>query len=209
MTLQMVSRQMLLLSALATSATLAAGAAAQSPLIGGWISTAVSPAGVSALFEFDPGGQMSAASAAISEEKYRLAGTDTILLQSNNVPEQKLELEWDDPGHARIEDEAAGKFMHLARAGNMPDSKNPLVGQWNTMREWNGKNYPCRALFSKDGRVLWITMLRTDHGRYSSKENKIRLEVPGRPVVEGVFSFANELLMLPNPKGGESSFKRF
>ena len=181
----------------------------QDPLIGRWRSTEVSPAGLSAVFEFLADHHLDSYSAAISDGKYRLIGTDTIVLQSKGGPEEKLELEWDSQDRARIEDEAAGKYTNLARLGKMPDNKNPLVGEWSTTREWNGKSYPARALFFSDGRVVWITTLRAEQGRYSVESNNIRLEIPGRPVVEGNVTATSNLLTLPNPKGGQSTFERF
>ncbi len=192
----------------ALSAALAAGQSQPDQLIGRWRSTQVSTTGVSAIFEFHGDGQLDSYAAAISDDTYRLIGTDTIVLQSKTA-EEKLGLEWDSPDRARIEDEAAGKFTSLARIGKIPDSKNQLVGDWSTMREWNGKSYPARALFFPDGRAVWITTLRSDHGRYAVQNKNIRIEIPGRPVVDGSITVTADRLTLPNPKGGESIFERF
>jgi hypothetical protein len=164
---------------------------------------------VSAVFEFHGDNQLDSYSAAISDGKYRLVGTDTILIQSKNGPEEKQELEWDNQDRARIEDEAAGKSIELARIGKTLDTKNALVGEWSTTREWNGKKYSARALFSPDGKVVWITTLRAEHGRYSVENKDVRLEIPGRPVVKGSITVTADRLTLPNPKGGESTFERF
>jgi hypothetical protein len=137
-----------------------------------------------------------------------LVGTDTILIQSKNR-EEKQELEWDSQDRARIEDEAAGKSIEPTRVSKSLDNKNPLVGEWSTTRDWNGRNYPARALFFPDGKVIWITTLRAEHGRYSVQSKNIRLEISGRPVVEGSFAVTTDRLTLPNPKGGETSFERF
>jgi hypothetical protein len=152
---------------------------------------------------------MDSYSAAIVDEKYRLVGTDTILLQSGNGHEEKQEVEWDSQDRARIEDEAAGKLMELVRLGKIPDRKNPMVGEWSTTREWNGKKYPARALFLPDGRVLWTTILRADRGRFSAEGANLRLEISGRPAVVGNYSITGDSLTLPNPRGGGSSFERF
>ncbi len=147
----------------ATFAMLAVGQS-QKDLIGRWRSTEVSLGGVSAIFEFHGDNQLDSYSAAISDGKYRLIGTDTIALQSKGAPEEKQELEWDSQDRARIDNEAAGKSIELSRVGKILDSKNPLSGEWSTMREWNGRNYPARALFFSDGRVIWITILRAERG---------------------------------------------
>jgi hypothetical protein len=198
----------LLFILLTLSASLNAGQSQQDQLIGRWRSAEVSSAGVSAVFEFHGDSQLDSYSAAISEDKYRLVGTDTILIQSKNR-EEKQELEWDSQDRARIEDEAAGKSIELTRVGKSLDNKNPLVGEWSTTRDWNGRNYPARALFFPDGKVIWITTLRAEHGRYSVQSKNIRLEISGRPVVEGSFAVTTDRLTLPNPKGGETSFERF
>ncbi len=185
--------------------------AAQAPLpdlAGRWRSAAVSSSGVSTIFEFRGDNQLESNSAAILEGKYRLVGTDTILLQSNNR-EEKLELEWDNQDLARIEDEAAGKSSELARIGKISDIKNPLTGEWSSTREWNGRKYPARVLFFADGKVVWIVTLRTERGRYSVQGKRIRLEIPGRPVVEGTFAVTGARLTLPGPNGGEAGFGRF
>jgi hypothetical protein len=181
----------------------------QDQLIGRWRSSEVSPAGVSAVFEFHSDNQLDSYSAVVSDGKYRLVGTDTILLQLDKSHEEKQELEWDNQDRARIEDEAAGKSIELVRIGKIPDSKNPLTGEWSTTREWNGAKYPARALFLPDGKVVWITTLRAEHGRYSVQNKSIRLEIAGRQAVEGSFALAGNRLTLPNPKGGASSFDRF
>jgi hypothetical protein len=194
----------------AISVALATGQSQQNnKLIGRWRSTEVSPAGVSAVFEFHGDSQLDSYSAAISEEKYQMIGTDTILLLSGNGRE-KQEVEWDSQDRARIEDEAAGKSIELTRLGKIPDTKNSLTGEWSTTREWNGAKYPARVRFFPDGKAVWITTLRTEHGRYSIHSNGIRLEVAGRPVLEGSFTVSESRLTLPNPKGnGSYSFDRF
>jgi len=190
---------------------LAASAVGQSrhnQLVGRWRSTDVSPTGISAIFEFHDDNRMDSYSAAISEERYRLVGTDTIVLQTKNGQETR-EVEWDSEDRARIEDEAAGKSIELVRLGKIPDSKNPLVGEWSTTREWNGGKYPARVFFFREGKVLWLATLRTEHGRYLIQSNTIRLEVPGRPVVKGGFAATENRLILPNPNGSVSNFDRF
>jgi hypothetical protein len=193
---------------LASSAALEVGRAQPAPLIGRWRSTEVSPTGISAVFEFHGDNQLDSYSAVISDQKYRLVGTDTILLQSGNRQE-KQELEWDNQDRARIEDEAAGKSIELVRLGKIPDSKSPLTGEWSTTREWKGTKYPARAFFFPDGKVVWITTLRAEHGHFSIQDRSVRLELPGHPLVEGSFVLSEGSLTLPNPKGGGSSFERF
>jgi len=160
------------------------GWAQQDQLIGRWRSVEISSTGVSSIFEFHGDNRMDSSSAAISEGRYRLVGTDTILFQAKNG-EEKQEVEWDSQDRARIEDEAAGKSMELTRVGKISDSKNPLTGDWSTTRLWNGTKYPTRVSFFPDGRVLWVTTLRTEHGRYSVQSKSLRFEIAGRPAVEG------------------------
>jgi hypothetical protein len=183
--------------------------AQQYPLIGRWRSSEASPSGVSSIFEFRADNQLESYSAVVSDGKYRLVGTDTILLQLDTSREEKLELEWDNQDRARIEDEAAGKSRELARVGKSSDNNNPLTGEWSTQREWKGAKYPARISFFPDERVLCVVTLRTEHGRYSTQSSNIRLEIAGRPLVEGTFAMTGNRLTLPNPKGGASGFDRF
>jgi len=178
-------------------------------LAGRWRSTDVSSAGISAVFVFQTDNQVDSYSSVILEQKYRLLGTDTIILQAKEGREEKLELEWDNQDRARIDDEANGRSIELSRHGKIPDSKHPLVGEWSATREWNDTTYPARASFFADGRVIWIIDLRVEHGRYSAQNQNVRLEFPNRPVLEGSFALTGDRLMLPNPRGGQSSFQRF
>jgi hypothetical protein len=61
-------------------AFLADGQTTPDVLIGRWRSIDVSPAGARAVFEFRDDNQLDTYSAAILDERYRLIGTDTILL---------------------------------------------------------------------------------------------------------------------------------
>jgi len=193
---------------LAVSVVVASGQRQQDQLAGRWRSAEVSPAGLRTIFEFQKDNQLDSSSAVISDGKYRLVGTDTIILQSGSG-EEKQELEWDSQDRVRIDDEAAGKSIELARVGKSLDSKHPLAGEWSTTREWNGRSYPARALFFADGKVVWITTLRAERGSYSVQSNRVRLEITGRPVVEGSFTVSGDRLTLTNPRGNESVFERF
>jgi hypothetical protein len=193
----------------AFAVTLLGGQTKPDALIGRWRSTDVSPTGFSAIFEFHPGNQLDFYASVVSEEKYRIVGTDTILLRSADGHEVKRELEWDNPDRARIDDEAAGKSIELTRVGTKSDRQNPLTGEWSTTREWKGKSYPARALFFTDGRVLWIIDIRAEHGRYSVDKQVIRIEIPSRPLLVGTLKLDGDRLKLPNPKGGQSTFERF
>lgn len=193
---------------LLASAVLLAGQQ-QDPLIGRWRSVEISSAGVSAVFEFHPDHEMDSYSAVLTDGRFRLVGTDTVLLQSKEGHEEKQELEWDAEDRARIEDEAAGKSIELSRAGKTLDRKNPLYGEWRTTLPWNGENYPASVVFSADGTVRWMTTLRKEQGHYSVTGGSIRFEVSGRPVVTGSFAVQKDRLTLPNPKGGESAFEKF
>jgi len=180
-----------------------------SSLTGRWRSTAVSSSGVSAIFEFGAENRVDSYSAVILEQNYRLAGTDTIILQSPTSREKKLELEWENPDRAHIDYEPGGTSIPLARANRMPDPRNPILGEWTTQRDWNGRKYPARAIFSAAGRVTWVIQLRSEHGRYTVRDRNLRLEIENRPAVEGEFTVAGEHLTLPGPQGGQMIFERF
>jgi len=188
---------------------LSAGPNSADDLMGRWRSTDVLGTNVSAVFEFDKDNQVDSYSAAILEGRYRLLGTDTVVLRSKEGQELKMEIEWDSEDRGLIENETTGTSFKLERAGKIVDPKNPLVGEWNTTRDWNGRSYPARALFSADGRNVWIIKLRSERGRYSVHGQSIRIEIENRPVLEGNFVVTGDQLTLPNPKGGPSRFDRF
>jgi len=194
---------------LALASTLARAQSQPDRLTGRWRSLDVSPVGISAIFEFHDGNQVDSYSSVILEEKYRLLGTDTIVLESKEGREQKQELEWDNQDHARIEDETVGRKIELLRHGKIPDSKNPLVGEWDTAHEWHASKYPARALFFANGKVVWIIHIRIDHGRYSIQGQNLRLEILEHPILEGPFHLEGGRLILPDPRGGQAGFERF
>lgn len=196
-----------LLAFLLMPGALLAATDAVDSLAGRWRSADVSASKVSAVFVFGKDGVVENYTSVILEGKYRLLGTDTIILQSADGREEKQELEWDNQNQGRIEDEAAGKSFELSRASKLVDAKRPLLGEWDTTREWNGKSYPARALFFADGRNVWIINILVETGSYSAKDGKIRLQIPNRPPVEGNFSVTDGYLILPNPRGGQSRFK--
>lgn len=200
---------MRLITALVFTITLSIGQQPPNSVVGRWRSGEVSPAGLSAIFDFHGDNQVDSYSSVILEQSYRLLGTDTIILRSKEGREEKQELEWDNQDHARIEDEAAGTKIELVRHGKISSAKNPLVGEWTTAREWHANKYPARALFFPDGRVVWIIDILIYHGRYSVQKGSIRLEIPEHPVLEGAFTLDGDRLSLPNPRGSQSSFDRF
>lgn len=177
-------------------------------LAGRWRSAEVSAAGVSAVFEIGRNNVVDSYSAVILEGKYKLVGTDTIILESQDGRREKQELEWDNQNKARIEDEAIGKSIEMSRAATRVDPAHPLLGEWDAVREWKGKTYPARGLFFADGRNIWLINLSVETGRYSISEGKIRMEIPNRPPVEGSFTVTEDSLTLPNPRGGQSRFNR-
>jgi len=92
----------------------------QVPLVDRLRSSEVSPSGVGSIFEFHADNQPESHSAIVSEGKYRLIGSDTISQPDKNR-EEKQELERDSLDRARIEDEATGESMELARVGKVSD----------------------------------------------------------------------------------------
>ncbi len=193
---------------LLVSALLPAASTPNDALAGRWRSADVSPAGVSAIFEIGRNNVVDSYSAVILEGKYKLVGTDTIILESRDGRQEKQELEWDNQNKARIEDEAIGKSIEMSRAATRVDAARPLLGEWDAVREWKGKTYPARGLFFADGRNIWLINLSVETGRYSISEGKIRMEIPNRPPLAGPFTVTGDSLMLPNPRGGQSRFNR-
>jgi hypothetical protein len=191
--------------------SLSAALSAQSredPLVGRWRSAVASPAGLSAVFEFHAGDQFDSWSAVASEGTYRLVGTDTVVLKGE-AGTQKLEVEWDNQDRARLDEDEAEKYTDITRVGTARDSRNALAGEWTCVREWKGGRYPARVFFMPDGRVIWVTILRVDHGTYAVTGKTIRFQIPGRPLVEGEFSITGDRLTLPSPRGNGLIFKRF
>ena len=113
---------------------------------------------------------------------------DTSVLISHRV---RVDVFGSDPG-------AIGRTIRMGGSA---------AGEWSTTREWNGRKYPARASFSAGGKVIWMIAVRAEHGKYSMDSKTVRLEIPGRPAVEG--SLAGDHLTLANPRGGEFVFERF
>jgi hypothetical protein len=184
-------------------------ATANDPLIGRWRALELGPNGTGQIFEFHSGKDVDAGPATILDGSFRLVGTDIVLKSSKDAPETKLDLEWDGRDQIRIENEPANQVIKLIRVGALKDTGNPLFGEWMTPDGAKEKKLPSLSLFYQDGRNLWVIPQSTQHGHYSVDGKTIRIELPNRPVIEGLFSVEGNHLKLPNLKGSESNFERY
>jgi hypothetical protein len=184
-------------------------AGAGDPLTGHWRALDTAPNGVGEVFNFNGGKDVVFGPATILDGSYRMVGTDIVLKSSKDAPEAKLELEWDGRDQIRIENEPANQIIKLVRVGEVKDTAHPLYGEWMTPEDTKTKALPSRSYFYPDGRNLWVIPQSEQHGHYLIQDKTIRIEVPNRPAIEGLFTLEGDHLKLPNAKGGESNFERY
>jgi hypothetical protein len=73
----------------------------------------------------------------------------------------------------------------------------------------SGKTMQARYLFDPAGKGLWLIPFLKQSGSYSIRGDSIRLELPGRPPVEGKFKIDGDVLTIPGLNSGESRFARY
>ncbi|MGI8989151.1 MAG: hypothetical protein ACR2I2_06155 [Bryobacteraceae bacterium] len=136
--------------------------------------------------------------------KYRLEGNRLILPPATvNGPEPVMAVVSLTENELRLV-----SVMRMTREGKVIDPKNLILGTWQWQPTSDGM--PMRRQFRANGTDLLTAPFRTDKGRYTIRDDRIRIEIDGYPVVEGNLRWEDEVLVLPGPSGsGESRFARY
>ena len=111
---------------------------------------------------------------------------------------------------------SAPSMRPFKREGDVVDPKNLLLGTWLSSSAWPSPNSDSAPViesifqYRADGHVLLTVPFRIEKGRYSIKDDLIRIEIEARPAVESKVRWDGEVLVIPGPGGsGESRFGRY
>jgi hypothetical protein len=161
------------------------------------------------MYEFHDDGTYGFSPGAVMEMTYRIEGDQLILPPATTTgPEQRFKMAWRDADHLLLTAESAS--MTLSRQGAPRDTGSPILGEWTTPLEMEGRKMVARYLFEPAGKVLFLWPFLTETGRYSVKGSTIRIEFPKAAPVEGSFRIDGDVLTIPSPRGtGESRFRRY
>jgi hypothetical protein len=101
--------------------------------------------------------------------------------------------------------------VEMTRVGKPVDPANLLIGTWTRMADFEGVKVPSYFHFTADGTGLLTIPFRKEPGRYTIEGNTFRIEVQGRPWIEGPIRWEGDVLVSPQAprKPGEMKFKRY
>jgi hypothetical protein len=211
------------------------GTAADRTVIGRWRSLETSKGGIGGMFIFREDGTLEFSPGAVVEMKYRVEGNRLIMPPGTvNGPDQVWVIESLTKNELRLSQEdwqpkeantpgapASAPSMRMTREGEVVDPKNLILGTWPSSGAWqspssdkvSGRSAPIIKStwqFRADGLVLLTVPFRIEKGRYSIKDDLIRIEIEERPAVEGKVRWDGDVLVIPGPRAsGESRFARY
>jgi hypothetical protein len=218
-------RKLLLLIAMACTTV----SAADRTVIGRWRSLETSKGGIGGMFVFREDGTLEFSPGAVVEAKYRVEGNRLIMpggtvngpeqvyvVESSTKDELRLSQEGSQPKEAKTPGApASAPSMRMTREGEVVDPKNLILGTWQSpgSDKVSGRSAPIVKStwqFRADGLFLLTMPFRIEKGRYSIKDDLIRIEIEERPTVEGKVRWDGDILVIPGPGGGgESRFARY
>ena len=104
----------------------------------------------------------------------------------------------------------APSMRPFKREGDVVDPKNLLLGTWLSPNSDSALVIESIFQYRADGHVLLTVPFRIEKGRYSIKDDLIRIEIEARPAVESKVRWDGEVLVIAGPGGsGESRFGRY
>jgi hypothetical protein len=195
---------------LALTLAVASAGAPQRTLTGKWRALETSMGGIGSLLEFHADGTMIFSPGAIVPSTYRVED-DTIVStykhpRTGKESEEEAEFELAGDGTLHY----GTPPVEMTRVGKPADPANLLIGTWTSMQDFEGTKVSRYFHFAADGTELLTIPFRKDPGRYTLVGDTIRIEVQGRPWIEGAIRWEGDVLVLPKPrKPGEMKFKRY
>jgi hypothetical protein len=220
-------RKLLLVIAMACTT----GTAADRNMIGRWRSLETSKGGIGGMFVFREDGTLEFSPGAVVETEYRVEGNRLIMPGGTvNGPEQVWVIESLMKNELRLSPEewqpkeapgapASAPSMRMMREGEVVDPRKLILGTWQSSGQSpssdkvSGRSAPIIKStwqFRADGFVLLTVPFQIEKGRYSIKDDLIRIEIEARPTVEGKVRWDGDVLVIPGPRGsGESRFARY
>jgi hypothetical protein len=220
-------RKLLLVIAMACTT----GTAADRNVIGRWRSLETSKGGIGGMFVFREDGTLEFSPGAVVETEYRVEGNRLIMPGGTvNGPEQVWVIESLTKNELRLSPEewqpkeapgapASAPFMRMTREGEVVDPRKLILGTWQSSGQSpSSDKVSGRSAaiikgtwqFRADGFFLLTVPFQIEKGRYSIKDDLIRIEIEARPTVEGKVRWDGDVLVIPGPRGsGESRFARY
>jgi hypothetical protein len=183
------------------------------------------------MFVFREDGTLEFSPGAVVETEYRVEGNRLIMPGGTvNGPEQVWVIESLMKNELRLSPEewqpkeapgapASAPSMRMMREGEVVDPRKLILGTWQSSGQSpssdkvSGRSAPIIKStwqFRADGFVLLTVPFQIEKGRYSIKDDLIRIEIEARPTVEGKVRWDGDVLVIPGPRGsGESRFARY
>jgi hypothetical protein len=182
-------------------------------LTGKWRALETSNGGIGVLLDFHSDGTMILSPGAIVPGKYRVEEGNIVSTVSDprtgESSEDSMTFELVGDSKLRYGKQSYGT-IEMTRVGKPQDANNLLLGTWTCTSDFQGVKVASYYQFRADGTQLLTIPFRKDPGRYSVEGDAIRIDVRGRPYIEGALRWEDEVLVLPKPRGnGEMRFKRY
>ncbi len=173
-------------------------------IVGRWFSLERSKGGIGGLCEFRSDGAVDYSIGAVVDASWRIENNQLILPPATtDGPEQKYTLKWLGDNKLRLETE--GTVTVLARVGDRPNARKPIIGEWLEKREMSGLNLEAHWLIYEDGKMLFIMPIKIQHGTYTVSGSSLFLKVPGLEKPEFRFKILDNSLTLSDAEGGQES----
>lgn len=191
------------IAALALAAALPAQQEPQT-IVGRWRSVETSRGGIGAMYEFRADGTFSFSPGAIVDMPYRLEGGQIVFPPATTTgPEERSALEWDGHDAFRL----AGSSWR--RRGVAPDSNHPLIGEWTSTGEMEGRKIERRFIFDVAGHCLMTVAFLTQNGVYTARAGNLVARIQGASALTGTISFANGVLSIHRTNGKITKLKKY
>lgn len=174
-------------------------------LLGRWRTTAITKAGIGALYEFKTGGIVFIRPSAIAPGNYTVEGSDILLPPlTEGGPPNRLTMVFKSPGQITF---YKGKdiSMELSRVGKNPAGKPTVQGEWVGMREMDGQKLEMRMFFYAGGKSMFLLPLQTQQAKYTISNGRMTLILPDGKTTEGPFTLSGGALTIPSVRAGTST----
>jgi len=186
-----------------------AAESASGQIVGRWRSLETSEGGIGAMYEFHANGTVDYSPGAVVEMPWRIENDDLVLPPATvGGPVQKKTLKW--LSENKVQFVEGDSSEELTRSGDRSDAGNPIIGEWMGTREMDGRKLEMHWFFYPAGKGLFLLPFLSQHGRYTTSNSTLRIEMPDTSPVDFNFQVKGDVLTLAKLKGsGESRFARY
>jgi len=204
----MIKALLILLATLPWASGQQSGPTSAANLIGRWRSVETSKGGIGAVYQFHSDGTVDFSPGAIVEIPYRVEGDQLILPPATTTgPEVKSVLSWPRDRVMRIA--MLGVVTEYQRQGGPVDPRDPLLGEWLTFREMDGRQMPEEMFFYPDGKGLLVIRFTTQLGRYSLTDGRLVATFGGQVGLDGTFDITDGVLSINRSRGRVTKLVRY